>query len=377
VLWVHGIAIDGLQKAYDQDLTFGPVMALIWGVLAAIEPAFRVVTDAADPAIRSLMRTPASIADIGLALLAAYALRDRPRWAIVAAVAIVLYPAVFHVSGWWGQYESIYVLSGLAAVVLAINGHDRPAAMFVAVSLMTKPQALPFVLPFAAWFWARGGLRGLVVAGAIGLATIALLWLPFLAADGPRHYLQNLVHYNQEIFPIMSLRAWNLWWIVQESLAPGEFVHDQTVLIGPLTARYIGYGITFGLSVLIAMRIAREPTPRSLILGMTAATMVAFCFLTSMHERYAYGAVIFLLLLVPERPVRWLALALSIVFVLNLLAAVPPEGWPVVPIGGPVGFAGSLAMLAIMVASLVLLLRPSQSPAQDHRVGVPLEAARL
>jgi hypothetical protein len=377
VKWVHTIAVDGLGTAYDDDLTFGPVMAFIWGTLAAIEPAFRVVTDAADPAIRALMRTPASLADIGLALLAAYALRDRPRWAIVAAVAIVLHPAVIHISGWWGQYESIYVLSALAAVVLAINGHDKPAAMFVAVSLMTKPQALPFILPFAAWFWARGGLRGLLVAGVIGLATIAVLWLPFLAADGPRQYLGNLAHYQQEIFPILSLRAWNLWWIVQEWLAPGEFVHDQTALIGPLTARYIGYGMTFGLSLLIAMRIAREPTPRSLILGMAAATMVAFCFLTSMHERYAYGAVIFLLLLVPERPIRWLALALSVVFILNLLAAVPPDGWPVVPVGGPLGIAGSLAMLAIMIATLVLLMRPSESVSQDHRVGAVPEAAGL
>jgi hypothetical protein len=376
---VHGIAINGLPNAFDQDPTFGPVMAYVWGALAAIEPSFRVVTDATDPAIRALMRTPASIADIGLALLAAYALRDRPRWAIVAAFAIVLHPAVIHISGWWGQYESIYVLSGLAAVVLAINGHDRWAAMLVAVSLMTKPQALPFVLPFVAWFWARGGLRGLVIAGLIGLATIAVLWLPFLAADGPRQYLANLAYYNQQVFPIMSLRAWNLWWIVQDYLAPGSFVHDQTPIIGPLTARYVGYGLTLGLSVLIAMRIVREPTPRNLILGMAAATMVAFCFLTSMHERYAYGAVIFLLVLVPERPVRWLALALSVVFVLNLLAAVPPDGWPVIPIGGPVGFAGSAAMLAIMVATLMLLLRPTDEPegAQDHRVGAVAEAAGL
>jgi ALG6, ALG8 glycosyltransferase family len=377
VSWVHRIAIDGVGNVYDDDVTFGPVMAYIWGMLAAIEPAFRLVTDATDPGIRALMRTPASLADIGLALLATYALRDRPRWAIIAAVVIVVHPAVFHISGWWGQYESIYLLSALAAVVLAVNGHDKPAAMFVAVSLMTKPQALPFVLPFAAWFWARGGLRGLVIAGAVGLATIALLWLPFLAADGPRNYLQNLAKYQQEIFPIMSLRAWNLWWIVQDWLAPGEFVHDQTALIGPLTARYLGYGITFGLSLLIAIRIVREPTPRSLILGLAAASMVSFCFLTGMHERYAYGAVIFLMLLVPERPIRWLALALGVAFILNLLAALPPEGWPVVPIGGLVGFTGSLAMLAIMVATLVLLMRQSEAPGQDHRVGAMPETAGL
>ncbi len=365
VLWVHGIAIDGLPSAYDQDLTFGPVMALIWGALAAIEPAFRFATDASDPVIRALMRTPASVADIGLALLAGHALRDRPRWAIVAAIAIVLHPAVLQISGWWGQYESIYLLSALAAVVLAINGHDKPAAALVAVALMTKPQALPFVLPFAAWFWARGGLRGVLVAGAVGLATIVVLWLPFLAADGPRRYLQNLAYYQQEIFPFMSLRAWNLWWIVQEWLAPGRFVHDQTALIGPLTARYIGYGLTFGMSLLIALRVARDPRPRTLILGLAAATLVSFSFLTSMHERYVYGAVIFLLLLVPERRFRWLSLALGVVFVLNLLAAVPPtpEVGPILSIGGPLGIAGSLAVLAITGVVLILLLGAGGSSA--------------
>ena len=31
VLWVHGIAVDGLPNAYDQNLSFPPVMAYIWG----------------------------------------------------------------------------------------------------------------------------------------------------------------------------------------------------------------------------------------------------------------------------------------------------------------------------------------------------------
>ena len=42
-------------------------MAYVWGVLAAIEPAFRTVTDSADPWIRSLMKIPASLADLGIA----------------------------------------------------------------------------------------------------------------------------------------------------------------------------------------------------------------------------------------------------------------------------------------------------------------------
>jgi hypothetical protein len=68
---------------------------------------------------------------------------------------------------------------------------------------MTKPQALPFLLPFAAWFWAQGGWRELARAAAIGLGVIVVLWLPFAAAGGPGDYLRNLAVYQNDIFSIL------------------------------------------------------------------------------------------------------------------------------------------------------------------------------
>ncbi len=89
------------------------------------------------------------------------------------------------VSAWWGQYESIYLLFALAAVVFAINGRNGLSAAALALAVMTKPQALPFVFPFAAWYWAHGGIRELARMGGIGLAVIVVLWLPFVPAGGP------------------------------------------------------------------------------------------------------------------------------------------------------------------------------------------------
>ena len=357
VLWVHGIAVGGLGDAYDQNLSFPPVMAYVWGILAVIQPAFQTVTDASDPAIRALMKVPASLADIGLAALALYALRDRPRWGIVAAIAILLHPAVIDVSAWWGQYESIYLLFALAAVVFAINDRNGFAAAALALALMTKPQALPFLIPFAAWFWAKGGLRGFATAAAIGVGVIILVWLPFIPPGGPANYLQNLSQYQGDIFAVLSLRAWNIWWIVQTVGADGKFVSDQSAIIGPVTLRHVGYALTALFEIVVFIAVLRDPRPRTLILGLAASTLVAFCFLTTMHERYAYGALVFLMLLISEAPVRALAIAFGVVFTANLLAAIPPTPGigALLPVDGVLGLIGSVAMVTIAIICLRML----------------------
>jgi hypothetical protein len=380
VLWVHGIAVNGLGNAYDQNLSFPAVMAYIWGVLALVEPAFRTVTDSSDAWIRTLMKVPASLADVGMALVLVYAFRARPVWAVIAAAVVMLHPAIIDVSAWWGQYESIYLLFALAAVVFALNGHNLVAAAALAVCLMTKPQALPFVLPFAAWFWTHGGWREVAKAAAVGAVVIVVLWLPFIAAGGPLNYLRNLAEYQNDIFPILSLNAWNVWWILQVA-AVGGFAPDNTAVLGPITFRHIGFVLTGVLSLVVAWLIVRDPQPRTFILGLAASTLIWFGFLTQMHERYAYGAVIFLLLLIPERRIQWLCLALGVVFTLNLVSAVPPAPifrvW--LPYPGVHSLVGAVAMIVITgLTVLWMTSRRARAPATpDHRVAVASGDASL
>jgi Gpi18-like mannosyltransferase len=359
VEWVNEIAVKGLPHAYDGDLSFGPVMVYVWGVLAIIQPAFQTVADSSDPGLNVLMKLPATLADFAIAAGIGFALRDRPAWAVASALVFLLYPATWYVSAWWGQYESVYVLALLVAALLAIRDRNGPAAVFIALAVMTKPQALPFMIPFAAWFLARGGARGLVRATAIGAAVIAILWLPFLAEGGPTNYLRNLAAYQDDIFSVLSVRAWNVWWLLQEVGAEGMMVTDRIAIVGPITFRHVGYLVTGLVSLYVALKVYRNPQPRTLIVGLAAATLVAFTFLTTMHERYAYGALVFLLLLIPERRVQLIAAAFGVVFTVNLVAAISaaPDQPLLIPISGVTGVVGSVAMIVVTLATLRELSR--------------------
>jgi Gpi18-like mannosyltransferase len=358
VSWVHGIARNGLPSAYDAKLTFPPVMAYIWWLLAAIEPGFQTATDSSDQTIRVLMKLPATLADFGLAALVAYALRHRPRWASAAAVVVLLHPAVIDVSALMGQYESIYLLFALAAAILATSGRNGWAAALIALSLMTKPQALAMLLPFAALFLATDGWRGLVRAASIGAAVILILWLPFVAADGPANYLQNLAYYQGQGHAALSVWAWNFWWLVQE-LVVGGFAYDSVPIVGPLTVKHLGYAVTAVLGSLIAVAVIRDPRPRTFVLALASSVLVTFLFATSMHERYNFGALIFLLLLLPEPRMRWLNAALGVVVTLNMLASVPPtaEISSVIRETRLLGVLGSMAMLGITGVVYTMLRR--------------------
>ena len=364
VLWVHGIVTGGFGRAYDQNLSFPAVMVYVWGLLGAVEPAFRTVTDSGDAGIRTVMKLPATVADFGLALGVGYALRDRPWWAVAGALAIALHPAVVDVSAWWGQYESIYVLIALVAYLLAVGGRPGWAAVALALAVMTKPQALPFVVPFAAWYLARFGWRGAVRYGLIGAATAVLVWLPFLGAGGPLNYARNLAEYQGDIFAVLSLRAWNPWWLVQESTGAGQFIADGARIAGPVTLRTVGYLAALLLELIVFLAVLRAPTPRGLALGLAAATLVAFTALTTMHERYAFGALVFLALLLPDRRVLALWIVFSVVFTLNLLAAVPPtpEIGAALPVFGPLGVVGSLLLSGCTAGTLLLVIRAGQTP---------------
>ena len=207
------------------------------------------------------MKVPASLADLGIAALMVYAFRVDSRSGPWSTAAIVLlHPAVIDVSAWWGQYESIYLLTALAALVFALNGRNGLAAAALALAVMTKPQALPFLLPFAAWFWAHGGWREIVRTAAIGLAVIVVVWLPFVGG-------RRTGGLPAATWPSTRTRSSRSCRCRRgtsggSSRSPrsGRVTRPTTVaVLGPITFRHIGFVITGLLSLVVAVADPARP----------------------------------------------------------------------------------------------------------------------
>jgi len=364
-LWIHHTVTGQFGELYRTDISFPPVMADIFWAVGRAFSVFATATDASTEAARSALKLPAILADIGIAVAVVFLLRRRPGWAVVAVWLVAAFPLFWYLSAWWGQFESIYVLFGLLAAILAIEGRMGPSAVFLAIALMTKPQALPIALPFVAFYLAHLGPKGVFRMGLIGAATIAVLWLPFVADGGPLRYVANLAAYQGEDFAVLSLRAWNPWWLVQGSPTHGAFLSDLTPLIGPLSPRLIGFVLLAIVSVPILVATYRSPTQRTLLLAIATSALAAYTLLTTMHERYVYAAVVFLLPLLPDRRLRIVWLVLGAMATASILATAPafPEIRLVFSNDSPTSYAWAVAELCLFAVCLVELIRVGRAVA--------------
>ena len=365
--WAGTIGRDGLGHAYDLPLTFPPVMPWLWAGLGTIVPGFAnaaAEAGTADPFVNTVIKLPSVLADLGLAVAISWAVRSRgdgARWALLAGLATALQPAAVFISAVWGQFEALYVLPIVIAFLLAVHGRAGWAGVALAVALMTKPQALPVAIPFLAFALGRGGLRALIApAVSIGV-TVGLLWAPFVLAGGPSKYAESLLA-HADLFGVVSLHAWNPWWLFQMPFGTDQLIADSNTVIPGVSFRLVG-ALIFGLLALaVGTWVARRPTAEGLAWGLVAISLAAFCALTTMHERYLFPAVMVLPILWPDRRAVILWAALSVVFFLNLVAATLfPLTGPEAVIGGPASVVASVVVTVSLVAALVILRRVGDS----------------
>jgi Gpi18-like mannosyltransferase len=279
----------------------------------------------------------------------------RRQWATVALAAYAFNPAVWYVSAWWGQLESLVTLPMLLSLEAACRRHFGWAWGFFAAAVLVKPQAViigPVVL-LAAWQW--GGRRA-VLRGGIAAAVVSLLVLsPFLIVGQILALIAQIqASTGRQLF--LTMNAHNLWYLLtwgQGSFAAreGSPLLDTEPLLGPFTGWQVGLTLFAGWALLVVWKFGRIYTSAEAsinsgqfgstrgffeggvqLYGAGTAMVMGFYMLPAeAHERYLFPALALMVPLLPlGRPFRWVYGILTLTFLLNLLwvdPAVPLPGF--------------------------------------------------
>ncbi len=326
--WASALAQDGPWGFYDRgifvDYTPG-YLYVLW--------ALGLVAQASGIAIGELLKLPAIVADLALAVaifaLAAELGASR-RGALIAAAVFLLVPVSWFDSAVWAQVDSVGTLFLLLAVRELWRGRSEQAAILTTIAAVIKPQ-FGILIPLAAaviiyrhWVERRddgsrlgGGPIRLVTTTIAGLVTATLLCLPFgITMVG---LLQQIVK-TAGGYPFITVNAYNPWALVTMDgnglAAAGTWIRDAPNPRNLADPYYAPFGIpalvvgtsliAIAIIALMAVLWRRHDDRRALLVALTVMSIAFFVLPTRVHERYLYPFFALGAILLALRP-RWAA----------------------------------------------------------------------
>lgn len=206
---------------------------------------------------------------------------------------------------WWGQVDSVGVFMFLVACLLSLKKRPFLAGIIYMAAVMTKLQNMIYGPVFFLFIWQTLGFNGLI--RAITGSTLAFFGLniEFFLSRNMDRVIASLTE-NYDYFPLMSLNAYNLWWIA--SGAKGMAMSDKFLSVGIMNVKTVGL-VLFSSVYLFAL--LRQMSARKYLAGMQGTSLrtfleslilvnaAFFLFQTQSHDRYAFPLSVFLLLWAP------------------------------------------------------------------------------
>ncbi|NEW08203.1 phospholipid carrier-dependent glycosyltransferase [Paenibacillus sp. SYP-B3998] len=224
-------------------------------------------------------------------------------------------PAIWVNSAVWGQVDSFFMLFILITFLYQQKGMLPQASVFMALSILLKPQALLFGIFLLIDVIRKRNAMLFIVCVLSGVATIAVFTLPFAVGRG-YGWLIDLYSGTLASYPYASLNAFNLM-----ALLGGNFM-DMTTGVGPVSYQLIGW-VLMALSIVYTCFLyirSRGQRGALFYLAFLFITAVFMC-MTKMHERYLhYGLLLALMsfLSIKDRRILGLFIGFSITHFINV-----------------------------------------------------------
>lgn len=268
------------------------------------------------------VKLPAIIFNTALSALIYFLLRRRFSFqtSLAATSCYALNPAVIYDLAVWGQMDSVYSLFMIASLMLLLNRKYEYSAIFLAISLLTKPQSI-ILLPFLIYMLLKEKRWWRFLSCAfVSFLTILLTALPF-SHGNPISFLMTIYQKAYTVYPFTSINAYNFWAVVG---SPGQFWQPDSREFLFLSLRNWGIMLFILFALLVLWRFHRKFSEGNLILSIFLLSFSFFLFMTRMHERYIFVALPLLALSLPYMPgFKWIYAALSLNFFATLAYTLP------------------------------------------------------
>lgn len=266
---------------------------------------------------------------------------------LVTATLYAFNPAVIFDSAIWGQFDAIYTLFLLIALMLLLSSKPKLSVVAFTLALLTKPQSIALAPLIIFLIFREHGWRKLLTSLLAAAATIFIVILPFEWSN-PITFLSNIYFGAIGGYAYTTVNAFNIWAL------GGIWVPDTQIFF---TAGWVIFG---ALAAYILYFLHKRLDRSRELLILFSAFMLFFGFFmlpTRMHERYLFPALSVLALMLPfSKKIRPIYAALTLTCLVNQAYVLQfLNSNQFIMFGDPVVWIVTLINLATFLYALMLM----------------------
>lgn len=213
----------------------------------------------------------------------------------IAAIILALYPPLIYNSAVWGSGDSIINLFALLGIYFLYQKKYLKFVLFFSISILYKSSLIiwgPIILTIL--IYKKTSLKNLNKMAIFSALLIYIISRPFAIKNSFVWFYETM---TQKILPgVMSqitVNAMNFWAIFF-GLKPRL---DELMFLNIISIRSLSVLICVSLYIYVLVRLYKNYSQQNIILALVQITLITFTFMTRMHERYAFPALIPLLIL--------------------------------------------------------------------------------
>jgi len=239
-----------------------------------------------------LLKVPMVFADIGLIYFVNKIIPSKK-----LALLLALYPPLIYNSAVWGSGDSIINLFGLLSIYLLWKKKYIFASLFFIFSVLYKSSLLIWSPIFLLILIKnKVKFKNIILTALFSLGLIYFICLPFTPQGlNPLFWFYRTM--TDKILPgampQITANAMNFWAIFL-GLKPQL---DEILVFNIISYRYLSLVICLFLYLFSLVKLYKNYNFRQILLSLVQISLITFTFMTRMHERYTFPALIPLLLL--------------------------------------------------------------------------------